>query len=53
VLAWSGFYVAAGLLFGVGYGMLTGWDLGAQYFAGYVVEKSLSVDNLVPRSEMG
>ena len=26
--------------------LLAGWDLGAQYFAGYVVEKSLSVDNL-------
>jgi tellurite resistance protein TerC len=26
--------------------MIAGWDLGAQYFAGYIVEKSLSVDNL-------
>ncbi|MEU3891931.1 hypothetical protein [Streptomyces sp. NPDC029041] len=24
---------------------LAGWTYGAQYFAGYVVEKSLSVDN--------
>jgi tellurite resistance protein TerC len=45
-LAWSGFYVAAGLLFGVVYGLFAGWDLAAQYFAGYTVEKSLSVDNL-------
>ena len=26
--------------------MIAGWDFGAQYFAGYIVEKSLSVDNL-------
>ena len=43
---WSVFYVAVALLFGVVFGLLAGWDLGAQYFAGYVVEKSLSVDNL-------
>ena len=34
------------LLFGVVFGLIAGWDLGAQYFAGYIVEKSLSVDNL-------
>jgi tellurite resistance protein TerC len=28
------------------FGLVAGWDLGAQYFAGYMVEKSLSVDNL-------
>ena len=43
---WSVFYVAASVLFGVVFALLSGWDLGAQYFAGYVVEKSLSVDNL-------
>ena len=43
---WSVFYVAAALLFGVVFGIIAGWDLGAQYFAGYIVEKSLSVDNL-------
>ena len=43
---WSAFYIAVALLFGVVFGLLAGWDLGAQYFAGYVVEKSLSVDNL-------
>ena len=26
--------------------MIAGWDFGSQYFAGYIVEKSLSVDNL-------
>jgi len=39
-------YVAIALLFGVALGLTAGWDPGAQYFAGYVVEKSLSVDNL-------
>jgi tellurite resistance protein TerC len=43
---WSVFYVAVSVLFGVVFSLLNGWDLGAQYFAGYVVEKSLSVDNL-------
>jgi TerC family integral membrane protein len=44
--AWSVFYVGVALAFGVLLGVLAGWHLGAQYFAGYVVEKSLSVDNL-------
>ena len=43
---WSLFYVGVSVLFGVGFALLNGWDLGAQYFAGYVVELSLSVDNL-------
>jgi tellurite resistance protein TerC len=43
---WSVFYVAVALLFGVAFAIVSGWDLGAQYFAGYIVEKSLSVDNL-------
>src|SRR5581483_9086795 len=43
---WSVLYVTVALLFGVAFGIVAGWDLGAQYFAGYIVEKSLSVDNL-------
>jgi tellurite resistance protein TerC len=43
---WSILYIAIALSFGVAFGLLNGWDLGAQYFAGYVIEKSLSVDNL-------
>ena len=43
---WSVFYVGVALLFGVIFSIIAGWDLGAQYFTGYVVEKSLSVDNL-------
>ena len=44
--AWSAFYISVAIAFGVVFGALAGWDFGAQYFAGYVVEKSLSVDNL-------
>jgi tellurite resistance protein TerC len=44
--AWSIFYIAVALAFGVVFGSVAGWDFGAQYFAGYIVEKSLSVDNL-------
>ncbi len=43
---WSLFYITVAVLFGVGFGLSAGWDAGTQYFAGYVVEKSLSVDNL-------
>src|SRR5215217_5002908 len=39
-------YVAVALAFGVVLGVVAGWDFGGQYFAGYIVEKSLSVDNL-------
>ena len=45
-LGWSAFYVAVAIAFGVVLGTVAGWDLGGQYFAGYVVEKSLSIDNL-------
>ena len=45
-IRWSLLYIAVAVLFGVVLGLIAGWDLGAQYFAGYVVEKSLSVDNL-------
>jgi tellurite resistance protein TerC len=43
---WSVIYVAVALVFGVVLGLLAGWDLGTQFLAGYVVERSLSVDNL-------
>jgi tellurite resistance protein TerC len=43
---WSIFYIAVAVAFGVVFGSIAGWDFGAQYFAGYIVEKSLSVDNL-------
>jgi len=40
------FFVGVAIGFGVAFGLIAGWDLGAEYFAGYIVEKSLSVDNL-------
>ena len=43
---WSVFWVALGLGFGVGVYLVKGPLRGAEYFAGYLVEKSLSVDNL-------
>jgi tellurite resistance protein TerC len=45
-VAASVFYVGVAVAFGVIFGLIAGWDYGAEYFAGYVVEKSLSVDNL-------
>jgi tellurite resistance protein TerC len=43
---WSLSYIAVALAFGAVFGLVAGWTLAAQYFAGYLVEKSLSVDNL-------
>jgi tellurite resistance protein TerC len=40
------FYIGVAVSFGVVFGLIAGWDFGTQYFAGYIVEKSLSVDNL-------
>ena len=45
-VAWSVFYIGVAVAFGVVFGSLAGWDYGTEYFAGYIVEKSLSVDNL-------
>ena len=45
-VAQSIFYIAVALAFGVALGVISGWDFGVEYFAGYLVEKSLSVDNL-------
>ena len=39
-------YVAVAILFGLVFIAQEGAELGAQYFAGYIVEKSLSIDNL-------
>ena len=43
---WSALYVGVALLFGVGVLLLGGTAPGSEYFAGYVTEKALSVDNL-------
>ena len=43
---WSIFYIAMAVAFGVFIWTWQGSDFGTQYFAAYLVEKSLSVDNL-------
>ena len=43
---WSAFYIGLALLFGVGIGVVSGWTYGGEYFAGYLTEKALSIDNL-------
>ncbi|MWV48138.1 TerC/Alx family metal homeostasis membrane protein [Rathayibacter sp. VKM Ac-2803] len=43
---WSAFYIGLALLFGVGIGIVSGWGFGGEYFAGYLTEKALSLDNL-------
>jgi len=44
--AWSLAYVAVALVFGVIVWVVWGGEYGGEYFAGYITEKSLSVDNL-------
>jgi tellurite resistance protein TerC len=43
---WSAIYVGIAVLFGVGTWIFGGTTMGTEYFAGYVTEKALSVDNL-------
>jgi tellurite resistance protein TerC len=43
---WSAGYVGIALLFGVGLLLFGSGDAATEYFAGYVTEKALSVDNL-------
>lgn len=43
---WSVFYIALAIVFGIGLLIIWGPSHGGEYFAGYVTEKSLSVDNL-------
>lgn len=45
-LLWSLFYIGVAIAFGVAMWVWQGGDIGGQYFAAYLVEKSLSVDNL-------
>ncbi|MCZ7416554.1 MULTISPECIES: TerC/Alx family metal homeostasis membrane protein [unclassified Streptomyces] len=44
--AWSVFYILVAVAFGLWFAARYGGELGTEYFAGYIVEKSLSVDNL-------
>ncbi|PVW03684.1 tellurium resistance protein TerC [Microbacterium sp. Gd 4-13] len=43
---WSAFYIGLALLFGVVIGAVWGWNFGGEYYAGYLTEKALSIDNL-------
>ena len=43
---WSGFWVATGVGFGVLIWNYFGEEFGQQYFAGFLIEKSLAVDNV-------
>ena len=43
---WSVFYIAVAVLFGGAVWILAGSTAGTEYFSGWIVEKSLSVDNL-------
>jgi tellurite resistance protein TerC len=40
------FYIALACLFGLGIGIFSSWGHSMEYFSGYLLEKSLSVDNL-------
>lgn len=44
--AWSGFYVGIALLFGLFFVILGDSGQAVEYYAGYLTEKALSVDNL-------
>jgi tellurite resistance protein TerC len=44
--AWSVFWVALGVGFGLIVGRIWGAEFASQYYAGYVIEKSLAVDNV-------
>jgi tellurite resistance protein TerC len=43
---WSIFYIALAIIFGIWVWQTAGSQFGTEYFAAYLVEKSLSVDNL-------
>lgn len=45
-LIWSGVWIGISLLFGVGIYIWQGSEAGLAFFAGYLIEKSLSVDNI-------
>jgi tellurite resistance protein TerC len=43
---WSAIYVGLAIAFGIGVWVFAGTEYGLEYFAGYLTEKALSVDNL-------
>ncbi len=44
--AWTAFFVSLSILFGLGLTAIWGRDRGIEFFAGYITEYSLSIDNL-------
>jgi tellurite resistance protein TerC len=44
--AWSGVWIALSFAFGIGLYFWKGAESGVQFFTGYILEKSLSLDNL-------
>ena len=44
--AWASVYVLLAVLFGLGIGVAVGWAAAGQFYAGYLTEYSLSLDNL-------
>jgi len=45
-IAWIGIYVSLAVVFGLGVGITAGWVTAGQFYAGYLTEYSLSLDNL-------
>ncbi len=45
-LIWSGIWILVGLAFNVGVFYFSGVDKGLEFFTGYVIERSLSIDNI-------
>ncbi|WP_028478294.1 TerC family protein [Nocardia sp. CNY236] len=43
---WSGIWISAGLLFGVILWVWQGGEVAGTYYAGYLIEKALSIDNV-------
>jgi tellurite resistance protein TerC len=45
-ITWVGIYVSLAVIFGLGVGITAGWVTAGQFYAGYLTEYSLSLDNL-------
>jgi len=45
-VTWVGIYVSLAVIFGLGAGVTAGWVTAGQFYAGYLTEYSLSLDNL-------
>jgi tellurite resistance protein TerC len=44
--SWAGVYITLAVLFGLGTGIADNWTAAGQFYAGYLTEYSLSLDNL-------